>query len=467
MSGHLTAQLVERYNQRVLLPQELTETDAHLASCADCRQLLGEREETGAAINFLRAGLSAEETTPLEHPSYTELAAYADQQLGEVERELVAGHLLLCADCSEVMHDLKAFLAHPITAPIAATTSYQAGTEQKRDRSFWQSFFDFWRGNREWVPLRAMGATAALLLFVSVAAIVWYASRKNRVENPIVAQVYPSPSPIFQSSPEPSIAASPSPTVQNSDANNANVTNGQQPPPNADANQFGSQGDIALKDGARVGIDNSGNITGLDSLSRSDQETVATAIRTQQVETTQALEVVNAGVETLRGGSGQGIAFPVVGPVGIVVMSDRPTFRWRQLTGASSYVVNVFDRNFMKVVSSTAQPDTDWTATNALERGQVYSWQVVATLAGKEVTSPEQPAPEAKFIVLDRAKAEELSRAKRAYRDSHVTMGTLYARAGLLDEAEQELRLAQRENPRSRLVRRLLQSVLAQRTAKR
>jgi hypothetical protein len=83
------------------------------------------------------------------------------------------------------------------------------------------------------------------------------------------------------------------------------------------------------------------------------------------------------------------------------------------------------------------------------------------------VTSPEQPAPEAKFVVLDAAKAEELSRVRQVYKGSHLTLGTLYARAGLLDEAERELESALHKNPRSKVAHKLLLSVQALRGPRR
>lgn len=68
MSEHLTAREAERYSRRALLPLELIETDAHLASCAACRQLLSEKEGAGAAVGHLRAVLRAEESAELEPP---------------------------------------------------------------------------------------------------------------------------------------------------------------------------------------------------------------------------------------------------------------------------------------------------------------------------------------------------------------------------------------------------------------
>jgi hypothetical protein len=95
----------------------------------------------------------------------------------------------------------------------------------------------------------------------------------------------------------------------------------------------------------------------------------------------------------------------------------------------------------------------------------VYTWQVKAIKEAEEITSPRPPAPQAKFGILDQAKVNELVRAKRAYPSSHLTLALLYAEAGLLMEAEGELRALQVANPDSELARNLLRQVQA--TARR
>lgn len=83
---------------------------------------------------------------------------------------------------------------------------------------------------------------------------------------------------------------------------------------------------------------------------------------------------------------------------------------------------------------------------------------------GQEITSPRPPAPQAKFRILDQAKANELAKAKRAYGSSHLTLGLLYTEAGLLKEAEAELRALRRANPDSEVARNLLRQVQTLRT---
>jgi len=110
-------------------------------------------------------------------------------------------------------------------------------------------------------------------------------------------------------------------------------------------------------------------------------------------------------------------------------------------------------------VASPELTTVSWTATQSLSRGQVYSWQVKAVKDGQEVTVPRPPAPQAKFRVVDQGSFTEISRAKRAYGSSHLTLALLYAKAGLVNEAEQELRLLQKANPQSEIVRKLLRQL--------
>jgi tetratricopeptide (TPR) repeat protein len=58
---------------------------------------------------------------------------------------------------------------------------------------------------------------------------------------------------------------------------------------------------------------------------------------------------------------------------------------------------------------------------------------------------------------------DELSAARRDYGSSHLVLGLLYARAGLLEEAEHELRALQKANPDSAIAGQLLRRVRAMR----
>ena len=145
------------------------------------------------------------------------------------------------------------------------------------------------------------------------------------------------------------------------------------------------------------------------------------------------------------------------------MLSDRPTFRWSPLEGATGYIVEVYDDKLNQITISSQLADTSWTAPQSLKRGGIYSWQVTARKGGEEIISPRPPAPLAKFRILDRALANEIVQARRAYASSQLTLALIYTKAGLIDKAEREFRALQRANPNSTISRRLLANIQAMR----
>jgi hypothetical protein len=155
-------------------------------------------------------------------------------------------------------------------------------------------------------------------------------------------------------------------------------------------------------------------------------------------------------------GGSSGGALALLGPVGAVVAGRRPTFRWRPLNGATSYQITITDSaaGYREVVSSPQLQGRKWTADRPLERGRVYTWQIIARAGDGEVKSPE-----AKFKVLDPAAAGALAKVNRIYAGRRLALGLLYAEAGLLDDAERELKALVVANPQSPIAKSLLQDL--------
>jgi hypothetical protein len=215
-----------------------------------------------------------------------------------------------------------------------------------------------------------------------------------------------------------------------------------------------------IQDGAgRVTLDKEGKLTGLESLPSSYRQAVEAGLTNKHVDRPAALQGLVGRTGSLMGSRSEDATFNLVGPLGTVVKSDKPTFRWNALSGATSYVITIYDPNFNKVTASEQQPGTEWTPSQPLERGGLYSWQVTAIREGKEIMSPTPPAPDAKFKVLETSTLKELERAKRTYAQSHLVLGILYERAGLIDDAEREFKSLYRANPKSQIVRKLLRDV--------
>jgi hypothetical protein len=212
-------------------------------------------------------------------------------------------------------------------------------------------------------------------------------------------------------------------------------------------------------------MDNEGKLTGLDQLPALIQQKVKAALQAGKLKAPPALAQLNSQPSTLLSESGNGLPFRLLSPLGQIVRSQQPTFRWQELPGAQSYKITVTDADLNEVATSPTLNATEWRITEPLERGAIYSWQVSALKNGVTVTSPVLPAPQAKFKILDHSTLEMIEQAEHAEPLSHLTRGVLYADAGLLDKAEEELRLLVRQNPQADLASKLLQSVHSTRAA--
>ncbi|MEN3328203.1 MAG: hypothetical protein V7638_3010 [Acidobacteriota bacterium] len=415
---HLTQNQIENYSQNRLRGAELLAVSDHLGECEGCTGRIEAALDFDAAFFAVHDEVFAEESGV--HLTSEQTAEYVDRNLVGDELQFVTDHLSSCEQCAFAVEDLRAFRNQ-----IAPSLDREYGpVGPVVGVSWWQRFVSLFSVS----PVPAFGAAAlAILLLSFIGWIVW----RTPKEKPSEVAVTPTPS--FQ--PSPSVT----PSVQ------------VQPEPVAVVAQ--------LNDGAGVlSLDQQGKLSGAENLPPAYQELLRKTLASQRIERSSQLQGLTRPSSSLMGPN-QKQEFSVLAPAGVVLMSDRPAFRWSRLEGATGYVVEVYDSRFRKMMASPEVATLSWNAVQSLPRGQVYSWQVKAVKDGQEVTVPRPPAPQAKFRVIDQESFNEISRAKRAYGSSHLTLALLYAKAGLLNEAEQELRMLQKANPQSEIVRKLLRQL--------
>jgi hypothetical protein len=373
----------------------------------------------------------------VQHLSMEQAAAYVDRHLSGEELQVVDDHLTHCEECVLVVDDLRDFrneiapsLDREYQPATAATVPLPAETAALPKESWWRKTLRSFAAPFGISPVPAFGGAALAILLLAV--IGWFVWRTPPEREPQIA-----------------IAPSPQPTA---------------PPSLPDSSQTHSPAAPSapviaqLNDGARVlALDQEGKLSGADDLPSSYQNLVRKALSTGRIEKSAQLQGLTRPPSSLMGSGGRQGEFSVLEPLGNVLLTNQPTFRWSASEGVTAYVVEIYDEKFTPVATSPQLTTLAWTTT--LPRGNVYSWQVKAIKDGLEITSPRPPAPQAKFRILDQAKANELTKARRAHSSSHLTLGLLYADAGLLREAEREFRLLQRANPNSDLARNLLRQV--------
>jgi anti-sigma factor RsiW len=417
---HLTQKQVEDYSRNRLPATELLAVSDHLDECDLCRQ----RVDAGLNGVFfaLHDQTFGENGLPTSHITVDQTAEYVDKNLTSEALQVVTDHLGNCERCALAVEDLRAFRNE--IAPSLDREYRPAAVPVATGSSWRERFVSLFRIS----PVPAFGGAAlAIVLLMFIAWVVLRMPKGDKQEVVVV------PSPSVQPTPAPapsSVQPEPVPVV------------------------------AQLNDGAGVvSLDREGKVSGADNLPSGYQDLVKKALNGQRIEKSSQLQGLTRPPSALMGSSDPAREFSVIEPGGNVLLSDRPTFRWSKMEGATGYVVEVYDDQFKLVSSSPQLTGLSWTTMQPLPRGRVYSWQVKASKNGQETTSPRPPAPQAKFRVLDQEKANELTRAKRAYGSSHLTLGLLYSEAGLLREAEAEFRLLRRANPDSEIARTLLRQV--------
>jgi hypothetical protein len=416
---HLSQKQIEDYSKNRLRGAELLAASDHLDECEACRARAEAALDIDAVFFAVRDEAFAGDGIGSEHLTSEQTAEYVDKNLAGDELQFVTDHLSSCEQCAFAVDDLRVFrnqIAPSLDREYGPTHVVPVVHE-----TWWRRFVPLF-GN---APVPAFGAAAlALVALLLVGWAVWR-MRKEETREVVVA-----PTPRLQ--PSPSLA----PSVQ------------VQPEPVSVVAQ--------LNDGAGVlSLDQQGKLSGAENLPPVYQELLRKALTSQRIERSSQLHGLTRPPSSLMGAN-EKREFSVIWPAGIVLMSDRPEFRWSSLEGATSYVVEVYDSQFKRVMASPELTTVSWNSKPSLSRGQVFSWQVKAVKDGQEVIVPRPPAPQAKFRVIDQGSFNEILRAKRAYGSSHLTLALLYAKAGLLNEAEQELRVLQKANPQSEIVKKLL-----------
>ena len=431
MIEHLTQKQVEDYCRQQLRIEELLSVSDHLGECEACRRQTEYAMNGDAAFFALRAeafGEAAEISSPSlvrAHLTTEQTAGYVDRNLPGEELQMIGDHLTSCEPCALAVDDLRAFKEqitpyleheyHPAPVPAA--------TEGWRHRAV-AALSALFRPS----PRLALGAALTVLLVAVTGWLIWQTPREREPEQAVITSPTPSPEIV----PAPAPVPAPVPVV-------AQLNDGE----------------------GQLTLDQAGRLSGVDDLPPAYQSMLKDALTARRIERSSNLKGLTRPPSSLMSTDKPGSEFSVIEPVGVVLLTDRPTFRWSPMEGATGYVVEVYDSRFDPVTTSPQLTSRSWAPPRSFSRGEVYAWQVRAIKDGQEFKSPSPPAPQARFRILDGAKANEIAKARRAYRSSHLTLGLLYAEAGLLKEAEQELRALQKANPGSEIARALLRQVQA------
>lgn len=432
MREHPSSHQLKLYQKRALSPDLFRTVHRHVNACPSCSERCNTPAGQEQDYSNLLAALMPEPGDEPYHLTRAELVGYVEKRLDAVDAESAESHLSVCAQCAEEARGIGATAARTRRPVRRVVGEYVA-------------------------PLRIWGRPALFAYFILISMGVGLAAlfiKRAGDDRPVP----PVPGRAESANLNSNQSETGSPPDDAGGWSAGGIEKGQEPNqstgglPNSGAAERGAGGSELETNEAIAAM-----------LAPSSRRAIVSALAEQRLEASPVLTRLKGEGGSLRGGNGEGRPFLLLSPVGKVVETTSPTFSWSPLAGASSYVVTVVDDQLNEVAKSGPLTKTEWRLRTPLARGSAYSWQVTALKDGQTITSPVMPAPQAKFMILDRARSEELRRVRRAAPRYHLGLGVLYARAGLLDEAEREFRALVKANPRSGAARKLLQSVRSMR----
>jgi hypothetical protein len=496
---HLTPERMLDYARRALDPIDLLAADDHLIVCADCRSRIVDEEGLRATVTSLEREIRAALPSGPEHLPYDQVESLAEDRLRGAAREIAETHAETCASCRAEIADLKGFAAAfresrraaaaalvaaaarpgsavaSAGARAAAAAARTAAADGRPEAGagelpLFAAEAATRRGARArwWVPRPAF--VAAFAAVILLAAGGWalrgrHLALKEKVDeltrqNESLAG-RAAEADTLRARLEQKAAAAPEPAVT-----------------------------IALKDrGGDVGLDGDGQLTGLDLLPVAEGRAVAAALRHAKVE----VATVTASLALPAPAGDAGGPAPV-SPAGTVVRAQRPTLSWDAITGVATYSVVVSDESGVVAARADNVRGHTWTVSRPLRRGATYTWRVAAgrmpasgapiaaaaadvvPAGGAAADNARPAAPDggsttpsaaafglARFRVLDKDEAAALDRLLRSSGGSALAAGVFFARAGLLDDAEKELRAVLDANPDSPIAKSMVQSFLEER----
>jgi hypothetical protein len=442
--GHLSDQDLERYRGQGRPRAELLALDDHLAACEDCSARLWSGAESTEVFDLIEMALAASPDISTEHLTYEQMACLADEQVTGEDRDALSIHLAECHQCSMEVTDLRRDRSLiEGRRGEAYGQSRRGSTDKTLDfRKKRSGTWEVWSR-----PAIQLAAAAVLVLSVGLGTSLVMRSRVAALESRIADLVQQNHALAEKARATQDLENELAEARRESDALHQEPT-------------LPGQAVVSLNDGpGRITMAMDGSLTGLDFLNRANRDEVKAALTGQRVKIPTEIASLVSGTGTLMGADGDQASYGLLQPLGTAVRSDRPAFRWREVPGAGNYEVNIYRAGFNEVATSGPLNKTAWTPNAPLERGQVYTWQVVAVIDDKQVVLPPPAAPRAKFKILDQSAFAELERVQRAASNSHLAMGVIYARNGLLDESRREFQALVAANPTSEVAKKLLRAV--------
>src|SRR5262249_49439001 len=211
--------------------------------------------------------------------------------------------------------------------------------------------------------------------------------------------------------------------------------------------------------GHTVGLDRKGSLVGFDYLSPDLREALTKALRRSNLELPR-FEQFEEAPGVLMGPGPYTASFSVRSPIAGMIEESRPLLAWVPAAEDATYYVTIREVRSGHRIHSPPLQETQWKPAASLVRGGDYCWEVKAVFSdGRWTLAPAPPQPAARFRIVAKSDEMHLKQARALYPKSHLLLGVLYAKAGLIAPAKKELESLALTNPKSLVAKKLLRQV--------
>jgi hypothetical protein len=248
---------------------------------------------------------------------------------------------------------------------------------------------------------------------------------------------------------DPTVSETPAPAPQNENSGNSGDGNSITSPNNNKETNANNKTPDRLPAG-----DLEEYSAALAFLPNSEREAVRQSIEVGRIEISENIAEFNEASLDRRGSENEEGFVRQIEPRNESTLEPRPVVRWQSSEG-SEYRVAILDRGMNKIAESGVLTGNSWQPEKNLPAG-FYFWEIVVRKKGANVF--ESTENTVFFKIVGAAEKARIERAKKATNSNLVT-AVLYARAGLFAEAERELNIELRKNPKSVKAQRMLAQI--------
>jgi hypothetical protein len=415
MLEHLSQSQIQAIRERTLPPEQLLTVDQHLETCDECSERLFTFVEP--SYNSLVNEIYEDSNRDLVHVPSDELVRFVQKRTSLSESEIIESHLEICEQCQAIAYDLKEFESNSELYLEGSSLPERPVLQKESKGIVWtlKGILELFQ-----MPALQMAGVAATILIA--AGLILFLNKREppqvaekETKGPLRPAVENLPAPPTPADKEPPLVA------------------------------------VVRDRAGEISIDEEQRISGLEGFPESNRREIAAAIQTGRVNPP-SLKDLGSKKDVLLGDNPEQ-RLRIISPAGIIVKEERPRIRWSSVEGATSYVVTIVDSELNEVVTSPELTTTDWTPTVSLKRAETYTVQV------KVNSNTAAAKNQAKFKVLEADKYRDVLRVEKSR--SHLARGVVYARVGLLSDAEREFSALVKLNPNSAIPKKLLRSVTA------